>query len=62
MRWQITWLDSDGEEQWFTIDDYELAHSIAEEITADKQNVRVIDGNSGAIVYGGQGLDGVGNR
>jgi len=62
MRWQITWLDSDGEEQWFTVDDYELAHTIADEITTDQREVRVIDCNSGAVVYGGQRYDGVSSR
>ena len=62
MRWQITWLDSDDEEQWFTVDDYELAHTIADEMTADKREVRVIDCSSGAVVYGEQTCNGVASR
>ena len=43
---------SNGKQQWFAVDDYDLAQVIAEEVIASGQRARVTDRKTGMVVYG----------
>ena len=46
MRWQIVWNDPNGKERWFSESDYALAHDIAIGMSAHRQGVSALDGET----------------